>query len=325
MTGRRFVVFGAGAIGGVIGARLFQHGHSVELVARGSHFDAIRRSGLRIDDPDGHAVLDLPVQRRPGDIQWRPDDIVVLAVKSQDSLPALRELAEVAPGDVPVVCAQNGVDNERQAARFFGAVYGVCVMLPATHLRPGVVQASSLPTTGILDTGRYPRGEDDVAQTVAAAFRSSTFDADAVADIMRWKYTKLLMNLANAVEAASGHDEQAAELIRLARREGVAALRAAGIEFASREEDQARRGDLLQLRPVGDVPRSGGSSWQSLARGTGSIETDYLNGEIVLLGRKHGVPTPVNATLQVVARQMARRRLPPGSMPAKELLERVAR
>ena len=53
-------------------------------------------------------------------------------------------------------------------------------------------------------------------------------------------------------------------------------------------------------------PRAGSSSWQSLARGTGAIETDYLNGEIVLLGRLHGVPTPLNAALCAVAGRYAR-------------------
>ena len=51
------------------------------------------------------------------------------------------------------------------------------------------------------------------------------------------------------------------------------------------------------MHDIGGRRRGGGSSWQSLARGTGTIETDYLNGEIVLLGRLHGVPTPVNLGL----------------------------
>ena len=104
-------------------------------------------------------------------------------------------------------------------------------------------------------------------------------------DVMRWKYTKLLMNLANSVEATVAPDPRVGELVKLVRAEGEACLRAAGIDFASREEDKERRGDRMHVRPVNGEFRGGGSSWQSLARGTGSIETDYLNGEIVLLGR----------------------------------------
>jgi 2-dehydropantoate 2-reductase len=74
------------------------------------------------------------------------------------------------------------------------------------------------------------------------------------------------------------------------------------------------------LHDVGGRRRGGGSSWQSLARGTGTIETDYLNGEIVLLGRLHGVPTPVNATVQRVARELAASGAPPASMSPDELL-----
>jgi 2-dehydropantoate 2-reductase len=70
---------------------------------------------------------------------------------------------------------------------------------------------------------------------------------------------------------------------------------------------------------VGDRPRPGGSSWQSLARGSGSIETDFLNGEVVLLGRLHGVPTPRNAALQRLAGRLAREHRPPGSLSPDEL------
>ena len=66
----------------------------------------------------------------------------------------------------------------------------------------------------------------------------------------------------------------------------------------------AARADFTMSRLPG-LEHTGGSSWQSLVRGTGSIEADHLNGEIVLLGRLHGVPTPVNAVLQRRARQAA--------------------
>jgi 2-dehydropantoate 2-reductase len=83
-----------------------------------------------------------------------------------------------------------------------------------------------------------------------------------------------------------------------------ASFAAAGIDPISEEEDEVRRADHLQLRPVGDRPRAGGSTWQSLARGAG-IETDFLNGEIALLGRLHGVPTPANARIQTLMTQVA--------------------
>ena len=204
------------------------------------------------------------------------------------------------------MCAQNGVANERVALRSFANVYAMCVMCPTGHLEPGVVEAYSSPVSGLLDLGRYPSGVDRTAYEVAAALAASTFESEPRPDIMRWKHQKLLMNLGNSVEAACGPVGRGSEVARLALREALACYEAAGIEFVSRDEDRDRRGDLLQLTDVGGRRRGGGSSWQSLARGTGAIETDYLNGEIALLGRLHGVATPVNATMQRVARTSRR-------------------
>jgi 2-dehydropantoate 2-reductase len=130
---------------------------------------------------------------------------------------------------------------------------------------------------------------------------------------MRWKYAKLLMNLLNAVDALFPPGDDTAQITARARAEGEAVLVAAGIDFASKEEDAARRGDILRHKPIAGRPRAGSSSWQSLARGAGTIESDYLNGEIVLLGRLHGVPAPVNAKLQRWARRAATRGDAPGA------------
>jgi 2-dehydropantoate 2-reductase len=218
------------------------------------------------------------------------------------------------------VCLQNGVANERAALRLFPAVYGACVMCPAGYLEPGVVQAHASPVAAIIDVGRYPRGVDDTALEIADAFARSTLVSAARPDIMRWKHAKLLMNLLNAVDALFAPGDDTARIVKLARAEGEAALRAAGIDFASREEDSARRGDILQHRAIPGRERPGSSSWQSLARGSGSIETDYLNGEVVLLGREHGVATPVNALLQQWARRAATERARPATASATDFL-----
>ncbi|HVM67821.1 MAG TPA: 2-dehydropantoate 2-reductase [Acidimicrobiales bacterium] len=318
----RFIVFGAGAVGGVVGGRLAQHGHDVVLIARGGHYEAIRSHGLRLRSPDDDLTLAVPVAAGPDEVRFSPGDVVLLAVKSHGTQQALDALAASAPRSTPVVCLQNGVENERAALRIFPNVYGICVMLPATHLVPGEVRAHSAPVTGILDIGRFPSGTDATAEEVARALAASTFVSEPLADVMRWKYTKLLMNLANAIQALCS-PPVAGPLADVVRREGVACLTAAGIGFASDEEDRARRADLVTIGAVGGEPHGGGSSWQSVARGLGSIETDYLNGEIVLLGRLHGVPTPANDALQQAAAAHARARKPPGRMSQEEFLRRL--
>jgi 2-dehydropantoate 2-reductase len=321
----RFVIYGAGAVGGVIGGRMFEAGHEVVLIARGEHFAALRRDGLQLDSPDGTSRLAIDAVDHPSQVDWRDDDVALLTVKSQDTGDALGALAAYAPESTTVVCAQNGVDNERRVLRKFERVYAICVMCPTAHLRPGVVQAHSTPITGILDVGRYPSGVDECARSIAAALEGATFLSEPRDDIMRWKYRKLITNLGNAVQAlcVRGHrgaPGQGETLARLVREEAAECVAKAGIDLVSEEEDSVRRADHLQIGAIGSQHRSGGSSWQSLERATGTIETDYLNGEIVLLGRSLGVPVPANALVQRRANELARTRQPPGSVSETGLL-----
>ena len=78
---------------------------------------------------------------------------------------------------------------------------------------------------------------------------------------------------------------------------------------------------MAPWRPADGADRVGSSTWQSLLRQTGTTEVDYLNGEIVLLGRLHGVPTPANALLQATIRRMAVEAVAPGTLAADELLQ----
>jgi 2-dehydropantoate 2-reductase len=320
----RFVVIGAGAVGGVIGGRLHAAGSDVVLVARGEHGVVIQKEGLTLASPDGRDVLHMDCVTDVADVHWRDGDVTVLAVKSQDTVAVLQALALAVDRDTPVVCAQNGIDNERQALRLFTRVYALCVMLPAEHLEPGVVAACSAPVPGILHLGRYPSGTDEVAAAIAAALRAAGFASEARPDVMRVKARKLVTNLGNAIEALTGRAHGVGPVVRAATEEGERVLGAAGIDLASMEDDKGLRADLLSIKDIaGQGPRGGGSTWQSLARGTGSVETDYLNGEIVLLGRLHGIPTPVNEALRRLTWQAARDRRPPASMSPEDLLTAV--
>lgn len=318
----RFIVIGAGAVGGVVGGRLFEHGHDVVLVARGAHEKAIAASGLTLASARGVSKLRVPVTDRPSRVAWTGQEVVLLAVKSQDTEEALRQLAAAAPASTPVVCMQNGVANEAAALRRFANVYGICVMCPATYLEPGVVVAESSPVTALLDIGRYPEGasDDPLALAVADALNASTMESVVRPDIMRWKYAKLLRNLANAVDALCGPAGRSSEVVQMARKEGEACLDAACIDYVPAEEDDARRGQRLHPSEVVGYERGGSSTWQSLARSVGSSEVDYLNGEVVLLGRLYGVPTPVNELLQRLVNQLARARSRPGTMTPEEIL-----
>lgn len=315
-TPTRYVVYGAGAVGGVVGGLLHQSGRPVTLVARGAHLAAIRERGLEVRRPQTTDLVRTAAVESARDVDWSAPVTVLLSVKSQHTAAALADLVRHAPPETTMVSLQNGVGNERALLRDFARVYGVCVMLPSTHLEPGVVEAHKDPVPGLLDLGRYPDGVDATAEALAADLVAAGFHSTVRPDIMAWKHRKLLLNLGNAVEACFGPGDAADRLLELVREEGEQVLRAAGVPLVSAEQDLARRGTLLQGSRAG----GGGSTWQSLRRGTGDLETDHLNGEIVLLGRLHGVPTPANDLVRRAARRLARERGPVASLDAADVL-----
>jgi 2-dehydropantoate 2-reductase len=318
----RYVIYGAGAIGGCLGARLFASGREVVLIARGPHLAAIQERGLTLRTPEGEATHRIPAAGHPSGVDWRDGDIVLLTVKSQDTAGALDAL-RAAAGDVPVVCAQNGVANERMAARLFSRVYGMVVVMPSTHLEPGLVLMHSGTPGGMLDLGLFPEGSDATAEAVAEDITAAGFICRADPKIMRLKYAKLLTNLMNSVQALCGLEAAAGDIVRGVRGEAMACYEAAAIDCATPEEFSGRMRGIIG-RQIDGAERSGGSTWQSLERGAGSLETDYLNGEISLLGALHGIPTPFNRMLQQAAAEAVRMGRRPGSYTVDELLWRAA-
>jgi 2-dehydropantoate 2-reductase len=153
---------------------------------------------------------------------------------------------------------------------------------------------------------------------VAGDLRAAGIVSEERADSMAWKRRKLLTNLGNGVDASFARSAAADELADLALAEGERVLAAAGVTVVGAEEDRQRRGTILQRRP--DLERGGGSTWQSLTRGTGDSEIDYLGGEIVLQGRLHGVPTPVNEAIVAATRRLAYAGAAPRSLDAADVL-----
>jgi len=251
------------------------------------------------------------------------------ASQNKDAAAGLKIFEEVlaarpAFADVPYLLAPRLellVKNKR-----FADVQGICVMLPAVFLEPGVVDTYGQPQNAILDLGRYPSGVDESSTALAAALEASGLASRALPDVMRWKHTKLLANLRNVLDALVGDQraDETKQLAAAARAEGIACLEAAGLERASDDEDAERR-RAMKMTPIPGRERHGSSTYQSFARGDTSTEIDWLNGEIVLLGRLHGVPTPINEALCALARDAAADSAAPRSIPIDDVLRRVAR
>ena len=320
-----YIIYGAGGIGGTIGARLIQAGCRVTLIARGEHARVMRERGLRLTDPNDSVLLPVVCVDHPREIDDVGEHIVVLmCVKSQQMETALRDLYARFGDTCRVVCVQNGVHNERAALRYFSRVYATVVNLPALHLHPGEVITHADGLGGILDTGCYPDGSDAACQEITDDLSRGGFSARPDERVMRWKYAKLLMNLGNILQAGIRTGEDITPIGRCLKHEALACFEAAGLECASRSEVDERRNGVYRMADIAGIERSGGSSWQSMARGTGDIETAYLNGEICLLGRLHGVPTPVNEACMRMARELIRRDAGPGQFTLADFADWVA-
>ncbi|MFC1965616.1 ketopantoate reductase family protein [Chloroflexota bacterium] len=327
----RAVIYGAGAIGGAVGGYLALAGNDVILIGRPGHVDTINKHGLKFVTPAGTHTLHLPAVADPDQINFGADDVVLLCVKSQDTdetIHALRAVTE----DIPVFCLQNGVRNEEIAFRYFPRTYGARVSVGGIFLTNGEVVSDSSPP-GFLIIGRYPTGVDSLVEAVATSLRAAGFSVMVTPDVMPYKWGKLMRNLGNAVGAitdATGDDNN--RIAEAARQEAREVLAQAGINWTwvvaeeavpkqpERPAQQRNNKDVeAKMRPR----RAQNSTWQSLARQQGTVETEFLNGEIVRLAKKLGLQAPINEALVHITQQMATKRELPGKYTPSELLKLV--
>ena len=329
------MILGAGAIGGALGGRLAQAGRETILVARGDDLEAMRRDGLRLRTPEEDIRVPVTAVAGPDEVNLRPDDVLVATAKTQQLAALLptwadapvgtgRQVSGSAGEQLPVLMATNGVAAEDLALRYFARVFGVCVWSPAARLDPGEVVARGTPVSGVFHVGRVPArlgGSDgDLLDQVEADWTAARFRLHRPVDVMEWKYRKLISNLGNVFEALVGRTGEVRDLRQAADREAREVLDGAGIRYTSDEEEAAARADGFEVRPVPGVEQYlGGSTWQSLTRSTGDIETDYLNGEIAAIAHRHGLAAPINAGLAALGRQAALRGQRPGDLAPADL------
>ena len=324
----RFIVYGAGAVGSTIGGHLFRTGHcDVVLVGNPDHVDKIKVLGLRLITADEEFVLKVPACKMASELApFRDDDVVLLTAKSQHTLKCLGQLKNAgAPRTLPIFCCQNSLVNEPLATRVFDRVYGVMMVISVIFLEPGIVINSKTGrTVGFLEVGCYPSGLDDLAHAVSTAFCEAGFDGGVNCSVMMAKGAKTLSNLINAVEAITDNADGSSEFIGKAREEAMRIWRAAGIEWEPYEEFLRR---VHKNRTGGKMPKGyerlgpRWSSWQSLFRGTGNIEAEELNGDVVKLGRLLNLPAPYNEILWKVAAEMAAKKEKPGKYTIHQLEE----
>lgn len=333
----RYVVIGAGAIGGCVAGVLARANVPVVLIARGRNAEVLSAQGLTLHTPDGTYRVPVAVASIE-DVSLTHADVLVFATKTQQLDAALREWVDrpvtAADGAVatagecaPVLTALNGVAAEELALRYFARVFGVCVWCPAAHIEPGEVIVRSWPVVGQFHVSRWPASistaqDAEFLSVLQTIWLGAGINIRLPEDVAPWKYNKLLLNLNNVIGALSEPGTEVGWLRDMVIREGEDVLRRLRIEFVPFAASTAARADGPTPRPVpGFESAPGDSTSQSLYRQTGDIETDYLNGEIVRLAHRAGTSAPVNAALTRAARAAASGGMKPGGYTAPEMAD----
>jgi 2-dehydropantoate 2-reductase len=332
----RFIICGAGAIGGVIGGQLAKAGCEVLFIEKlPEHVAAIEAHGLQLRGIHGNHVLRVPVVTHASQVAFRPDDVIFLAVKSFQSEAACAELRQATALELPIFCSQNGMRNEEVAARYFHHVHGVMVLIGAKRLEPGVVVHTG---GGPLGVGAFPEGVSQAAREVVAALNRTDLQAYTTEHIPRHKWNKMLINLTNATMGLTGlstHEARANMESRLwmadVYAEGARVLQAAGIQYEGPPGLGPIEERIRELRdanvhppvPDDDELKGRASLWQDLYHQRGEVEADYFNGEIVRLGQEHHIPTPYNGLTGELIKAMAAARELPGKYTIKQLRELI--
>lgn len=296
----RIAVMGTGGLGGYFGARLVLGGRAdVHFIARGTHLEALRRDGLRIEGPVPMHVAAVSATDDPSSIG--PVDLVMLCVKLWDTDAAIAAIRPLVGPGTAVVSFQNGVTKDAPLLAAYGEarVMGGVGYIAATIDRPGVIRQTGPMQRlvfGEFDGTRSPRAQRFLEACVAGGI-----EADLSTDIRReiWQKFVFLAGLSGTTATMRQtigpirSNPQTRAFLLDVMREVVAVGRAHGVALPA---DQADAG----LKRADDVsPAMTSSLHHDLERGN-RLEVPWLAGAVVRLGEEKGVPTPMNRAIAAI-------------------------
>jgi len=328
----QFVVYGAGAVGSVLGGMLSLHRHDVLLVGRASLADAVGNGGLRLKSATGEYAAHPRVATSLSAHDIGDDACILLTVKSYDIAAAATALANVAKPSTPVVCFQNGVASEDVVAKHVARVYGAVVRMTCSMVQPGHASFRAL---GRLVLGVHPKGSDAAVASLVAAFRDAGFDASSSKAIGGDKWLKLAVNAQSVFHAlvdARDQDENEFFALKVAILEETRRVyKAAKIKARSGDgKDPSIEEMIVEIkRPRARRNEHGvkvhNSVWQDFYLKRAHIEVDSIHGPVIALGQQHGVPTPYHDTSLALARRCHAAQANPESLRLPAVLEEIAR
>jgi 2-dehydropantoate 2-reductase len=301
----RTLVFGAGAVGSVLGGLLARAGHAVTLLGRSAHVAAVRANGLVIEGIWGnHHVRGIDAVSSPAELRGRGFELVLLTVKSYDTAAAVEAIRQFDAPATTVVSVQNGHGNVQQLRSAFGRdrTLGARIITGVELPEPGRVVV-----TVSADEIRLgpPEGEPDLmprASEIAGVLAAAGVPISATDRYREFLWAKILYNCAlNPLGALlrASYGQLAADpgtrlLIGRIIDEAFATAQWAGIPLFWSQSDEYRRYFFDELIPptAAHFP----SMLRDLER-RGRTEIDALNGAVVQIARDHGRSTTVNEAL----------------------------
>ena len=319
----RFAVYGAGAIGAYMGAKLSAAGEDVALIARGPHLEAIRENGVRIRSSDGDVDARLMATNAPNEIG--KVDVVVLSVKAHGLTAIAPLLAPMLGPNTIVLPAQNGIPwwyFQSHGGRWEGTqlesvdpggiitkhiaterIVGCVVYPAATIVEPGIIRHE--------EGNRFSIGELDGSSSsrckeLAAAIGSSGLRAPVRSNIRQEIWVKLLGNLAfnpvsaltkaSMVEIAMDPDARSVEQTMM--EEAYAVAEGLGVEIPISIEQR-----LAGAQKVGEHK----TSMLQDVEAAKPIEIGGLVGSVLELGSLLGIPMPYTNTVYACTKLLAQK------------------
>ena len=323
----RYLCFGLGAIGTYLGGSLAKAGNKVVFTDHADIGAAVRRQGLRLEMPSGLHIVSNPVvvSSLEQALALGPYDAALLAIKSFDTPSFLADIQPYLKELPPIICFQNGVENESllEEATGSGGVVPATVTSAVGKNGPGDIILERLRGVGIY-------GGHAISKPLLKDFNAAGLNAQPYSDAKAMKWSKLLTNLlANATSAILDLtpkevlDDPLGYRLEIAQlREALAVMDASNIRVVNLPQVPVKSLAFLAraLPPIIGRPllvkvgaKGRGNKMPSfyidLHAGRKNIEVDYLNGAVVRFGRRLGIRTPANTLLNTVLLGMAEGRV----------------
>jgi 2-dehydropantoate 2-reductase len=303
-SNQKIYVLGAGAVGCYFGGMLARAQYDVTFIARPQRTQALNTSGLEMDCKAFHEIVKV---KASSDLSALKDaDLVLLSVKSLDTERTLADIKSVLPSKAVILSLQNGVANIDIASNMIAnPVYAAVVYVAAGMIGQRTMKHHGRGELLVGNLGIASPADDQNLSDICKLFEGAGVPCSIAPQIKRDMWLKFLVNCSfNAIsgigQISYGEMVKSPEIVKLIEEITKEFLAIAALEDVNITMAEAlAANDSIAATMVTQVS----STAQDLARGK-MTEIDFLNGYIVELGKRYGVPTPYNESVHALVKMM---------------------